>query len=79
MYYKNTNNKYKHKSSHTSYNRPSASYVWRVKWWNPNVKNGNYQYKCFRNKQDALIFLSRLQNNINNNVYYDSLEKWFGR
>ena len=55
-----------------------ASYVWRVTWCNMNVRNGAYQYKCFRNKQDALIFIAKLENNPYNNVSYGSPEKWFG-
>ena len=46
------------------------SYVWRVRWWNMNVKNGAYQYKSFRSKAQALIFRDKLECNPNNHVWY---------
>ena len=53
-----------------------ATYVWRVEWYNFNVKNGCTQYKAFRNKQDALIFMSKLRSNYNNGGIY--LDKYTG-
>ncbi|MBQ7907611.1 MAG: hypothetical protein IJ309_06530 [Clostridia bacterium] len=51
--------------------KKGASYVWRVSWYN----NGR-KYKAFTNKQQALIFMSKLESNYNNCCV--SLEKWNG-
>lgn len=53
------------------------SYVWRVRWWNMNVKNGAYQYKSFRSKTQALMFRDKLKSNPNNNVssYLEKIEE----
>ena len=55
---------------HTS---PGASYVWRVEWYNCN--SHRTLYKAFRNKQEALIFMSRLKSG--NNICID-IKKWDG-
>ena len=45
------------------------SYVWRVRWWNPNVNGGFDQYKSFRSKAEALIFKAKKESNWHNRVY----------
>lgn len=66
------------RSNHSSY-RPNVggqSYVWRVRWWNMNVRHGADQFKAFRSKAQALIFQAKLKSNPNN--YVADLEKVAG-
>lgn len=75
MYY-NSKNKSHNNSRGNSYNRGERStgcqYVWQVSWYPPY---GNKKYKSFTNKQQAMIFMSKLKNG--NNILID-LEKWYG-
>ena len=73
-------NYYQHKQRSNKAYRPHGgdqSYVWRVRWWNMNVKNGAYQYKSFRSKTQALMFRDKLKCNPNNNVssYLEKIEE----
>ena len=56
--------------------KTGATYVWRVRWYNWNVKNGDWQYRAFKSKQAALIFESKIRSNYNNNCI--SIEKYYG-
>ena len=57
----------------SSYNRGRcAQYVWRVSWCDPY---GSFRYKAFANKQQAMIFMTKLKNG--KNILID-LEKWYG-
>ena len=49
-----------------------AQYVWQVSWYPPY---GNKKYKSFANKQQAMIFMSKLKSG---NNYFVDIEKWFG-
>ena len=57
------------------YNRNKSSvYVWRLTWF-----NGNTCRDCertFRNKQQALMFMSKIKANYYNTSIY--LERWYG-
>lgn len=53
------------------------TYVWRVKWYNFNVNDGDWQYRAFTSKKDALMFECKLRNNPNNNMI--RIEKYDGR
>ena len=60
-----------HRRNHGSHssNAGGQSYVWRVKWYNWNVRNGADQYKSFRSKTQALMFRDKLESNPKNYVY----------
>lgn len=66
------------RNNHSSYrgNAGGQSYVWRVRWWNMNVRHGADQFKAFRSKAQALIFQAKLKSNPNN--YVADLEKVAG-
>lgn len=51
----------------------AASYVWQVSWYNYNCDK---KYKAFTNKQQALIFMSKIKSNPRNDCVY--VEKWSG-
>ena len=59
------------------YGGGGQTYLWRVRWWNINVRGGADQYKVFRSKLDAMAFIVKMKNNPNN--YVDpNPEKWNG-
>jgi hypothetical protein len=72
------NNRKPQRNNHSSYraNAGGQSYVWRVRWWNMNVRYGADQFKAFRSKAQALIFQAKLKSNPNN--YVADLEKIAG-
>lgn len=53
--------------------RGGATYIWRVSWYD---RSPNKKYKAFTNKQQALIFMTKLKSNRDNCAI--SLEKWNG-
>lgn len=76
MYYNSRNNRSHTGSRNNSRNRggrsTGAQYVWQVSWYPPY---GNKKYKSFANKQQAMIFMSKLKSG---NNYFVDIEKWFG-
>ena len=60
------------------YGGGGQTYLWRVRWWNFNVRGGADQYKVFRSKLDAMAFIVKMKNNPNNYVVPQP-EKWNGR
>ena len=76
MYYNSRNNKSHAGSRNNSYNRGGRStggqYVWRVSW---SDYNGNPRHKAFTNKQQAMVFMSNIDNGRN---FLIDLEKWYG-
>ena len=72
------NNRKPQRNNQSSYraNAGGQSYVWRVRWWNMNVRHGTDQFKAFRSKAQALIFQAKLTSNPNN--YVADLEKVAG-
>ena len=67
------NNQHRNNAGRRNFGYGGASYVWRVCWLPAN--GGNIRYKAFANKQQALIFMSRLESQ--GCVVFD-VEKWFG-
>ena len=76
MYYNSRNNRSHTGSRGNSYNRGGRSaggqYVWRVSW---SDYNGNLRHKAFTNKQQAMVFMSNIDNGRN---FLIDLEKWYG-
>ena len=50
-----------------------ATYVWVVSWYDGR---SNSRRKAFRNKQQAMIFMTKLKSDYKNYGIY--LDKWFG-
>lgn len=72
MYYnsrKRTNNNYHSRGGRGS----NGAYVWRVSWFDYHCNTRN---KAFSSKQQALIFITKLENNPYNSCI--ELEKWDG-
>ena len=63
-------NQRRYSSSRRS-NAGGQSYVWRLVWYNFNVKNGANQYRSFRSKAQALIFRDKIISNPNNHIFWD--------
>ena len=64
-----TNNNYHNRGGRGS----NGAYVWRVSWM---PLYGDVKHKSFSSKQQALIFITKLENNPNNICI--ELEKWDG-
>lgn len=69
MSYNNYHNNYGRGGNNYRSNRGGQTYVWRVTWWNINVRHGAYQHRSFRSKVDAMIFRDKLKSNPHNNVW----------
>ena len=69
--YKNRNRNHNN-SNNRGGRTQSAQYVWQVSWW---PAYGSKKYRSFTNKQQALIFMSKIKSGNNSFV---SLDKYFG-
>ena len=72
MYHNSRSNSYSN-SRGNSYNRGrSSQYVWRVSWLDYHC---NPKHRAFASKQQAMIFMSNIDNGRNCNIF---LDKWYG-
>ena len=64
----------RNKKHHNRNANTGATYIWRVTWWNRDTCR-DYE-KTFTNKQQALMYLSKIKVNSRND--YVRLDKWYG-